>query len=1204
VTSTDDPPESSSESGHEKPYEFDFTERIGVDLVSLAVRQQLRWMFRGQETSDFGIDAQFEIVQPGQVMPNGELIAVQIKAGASYLRGGADSDEWTFYIDDKHLKYWLEHVLPVIVVLVDVDTGTSYWQAVTWETIESTPTQYALRVPKANILDATAIDGLTSMARRTIGPFDHSLSLLPSGVQTLLKSAETSDTRGARWLADLLAQGRNNAGLTAESIINGRPATITRSADPQQLWMAVGEYALSHDFHLLAGEAYLLAADVGADNSARCRAIGGILVRREDEVERSRRELERAREEGATLLAATGLAMLKHPTNSALSLPIPPELAAASESEIDSELLLIMHLGQYHEANGDSDRALEYYERAIRRAPEAHGVKLAIVRVLARHIAERGGGSGVELARAKRLANEALQDMRRWSGPSEIALRFILQFKLGRTESTQVIADASVAPFGTALAREAADSQVALAGALASLHLGRDVDRERFVEALCDHPRRRMFDGWQAMMRGDETAAVAAWSEALETLDDDVARSQCISVLTRLGQWPADAANDLRERGVIPDAMFEILHASSLVQSDFAGAIQKLRELAVDNHLGAIALVQALQTSGNGDAITECQFQMVRWGDEALPVICADLLREEGRDEEAKDLVQSLLGRDGISEDVKRRFKQWLIHYHGVRSEWPLVEQLAAELVGSDPSDEVAGWNYLIALANQRKLPKAQETLARLKLVPTDYDEIRLWVQLHFGISWPEESLGIAIDIAQNTDDKQLAVMLVSLASREIAIAERQYGAEILGTVRRVADDVGVDPRLARSYADFEQLDALLVESLRPDAATAGRVTVSVRRGEVPLGRLSSTLHIPYSQALIQRAAGITVVSSPDDLGVEVNAARRALGAQWAVELSALYVSNLLGPLGARLRSMAGRLLSVEAAAEDALRGRDVVRVETSAAMAMRYNAHTDSFVRVDVAPDDAAKLRRRASDLENVVQQCLLQREISSLPAVGYFDNAWAAAIDLARNRALPLYSDDVALRRMARAQGIETFGTHALLTVARDGTVGVDEYQMALKTLASEYVVDLPVGLDAMVELAISEQWQTLSAWEIIGRPAWWISHDQDDLAKLLSASGDPGVFVPWTKQAMAGAVSKVARLDEQADIVLEAIGAGALAAFECGASNLHYQVSELLAGTPYGIPNGRLRLMAKLSEHLEGRVGDPFATAAELIGGATVL
>ena len=105
----------------------DETDREGIAVCALQVTR-LGLAFREQGTSDFGVDAQAEMKREGR--PTGRLVGLQIKSGPSYFDEPYE-DGWIFRPKKKHVRYWLNHSLPVYVLLVKLDTMTVYWQEVT-----------------------------------------------------------------------------------------------------------------------------------------------------------------------------------------------------------------------------------------------------------------------------------------------------------------------------------------------------------------------------------------------------------------------------------------------------------------------------------------------------------------------------------------------------------------------------------------------------------------------------------------------------------------------------------------------------------------------------------------------------------------------------------------------------------------------------------------------------------------------------------------------------------------------------------------------------------------------------------------------------------------------------------------------------------------------------------------------------------------
>lgn len=143
----------------------DDAERLGVHSVARLVHRELRWKFREQHESDFGIDAMIEIADDGR--PTGQLIAVQIKSGKSYF-GTSASDQagWVFRAGKRLLDYWLDHALPVIVVLYDPRSQAAFWQHVTAERVELVGTEFRMTVPAAHRLDGSAAAQLLAISTR------------------------------------------------------------------------------------------------------------------------------------------------------------------------------------------------------------------------------------------------------------------------------------------------------------------------------------------------------------------------------------------------------------------------------------------------------------------------------------------------------------------------------------------------------------------------------------------------------------------------------------------------------------------------------------------------------------------------------------------------------------------------------------------------------------------------------------------------------------------------------------------------------------------------------------------------------------------------------------------------------------------------------------------------------------------------------
>lgn len=137
----------------------------GVNLVSRRIMEELEWIFREQPTQDYGIDGHMEVVDDEFV--TGRLIALQIKAGSSYLK---EENRTGFIFRGKmeHYNYWTNHSLPVVLVLCDLDNQTCYWEKINVETVEKiSESSWKVTVPKTQILDKSSLNTLKEIAENT-----------------------------------------------------------------------------------------------------------------------------------------------------------------------------------------------------------------------------------------------------------------------------------------------------------------------------------------------------------------------------------------------------------------------------------------------------------------------------------------------------------------------------------------------------------------------------------------------------------------------------------------------------------------------------------------------------------------------------------------------------------------------------------------------------------------------------------------------------------------------------------------------------------------------------------------------------------------------------------------------------------------------------------------------------------------------------
>ncbi len=149
----------------------DRIERQGLGWVTVR-GEAAGFAVREQPSSDYGIDAIAELID--DEIATGQLVAIQIKSGSSYL-GETKDGCYIYRPDAQHVDYWLRHTLPVIVCLCDPENEVVYWERVAKDTIESTGKGYKLAVPQVRKLGKDTREALKDLVTPRVASSDYTL---------------------------------------------------------------------------------------------------------------------------------------------------------------------------------------------------------------------------------------------------------------------------------------------------------------------------------------------------------------------------------------------------------------------------------------------------------------------------------------------------------------------------------------------------------------------------------------------------------------------------------------------------------------------------------------------------------------------------------------------------------------------------------------------------------------------------------------------------------------------------------------------------------------------------------------------------------------------------------------------------------------------------------------------------------------------
>jgi hypothetical protein len=291
---------------------------------------------------------------------------------------------------------------------------------------------------------------------------------------------------------------------------------------------------------------------------------------------------------------------------------------------------------------------------------------------------------------------------------------------------------------------------------------------------------------------------------------------------------------------------------------------------------------------------------------------------------------------------------------------------------------------------------------------------------------------------------------------------------------------------------------------------------------------------------LAQESTGPLIAASAfdDEHDEEVQVARGALDGGAVVESSALL---LLGQLEDS-ENLSGRLSFVYATAatrRDILRATSDIRDLSASPGTIGWDPRAESIYFAEMSAEQYSRYARRVSATYSQVQATITKTvsNITVMPNWDHIlgDSSWLDALQLANDMDLPLWADDLGLRRLARGLGIRAFGTPALAEAIADENLGPDpsgeDIRQCVETRSAWVgqflrcqVVDVPAHLDDVLKQIEEDGGMPLAGALAISRASWW-AWQPNPLADLLRIYAlvsklNPAVRPDWQYAAMLGA------------------------------------------------------------------------------------
>lgn len=124
----------------------------GLTLIKYIIEHDFNWIFRENHLEDdFGIDGYIDIIGDDNSV-TGKTIAVQIKTGESFFKTETPTG-WTFYGENKHLNYYSNLDIPILILIVNLDDKKVYWEEFSINKTSNTTKGWTILIPKWNKLD-------------------------------------------------------------------------------------------------------------------------------------------------------------------------------------------------------------------------------------------------------------------------------------------------------------------------------------------------------------------------------------------------------------------------------------------------------------------------------------------------------------------------------------------------------------------------------------------------------------------------------------------------------------------------------------------------------------------------------------------------------------------------------------------------------------------------------------------------------------------------------------------------------------------------------------------------------------------------------------------------------------------------------------------------------------------------------------------
>jgi tetratricopeptide (TPR) repeat protein len=586
----------------------------------------------------------------------------------------------------------------------------------------------------------------------------------------------------------------------------------------------------------------------------------------------------------------------------------------------------------------------------------------------------------------------------------------------------------------------------------------------------------------------------------------------------------------------------------------------RLRGQRRSNIYAAVRLAEILQAENRIDEAAQILAEAADvHGDQNLRLMAAFSLQQAEKSEESARFARDALARATARWTGRRRAWEILHDLAVEGGDWESAAAQARYMLGEEPDDEVARWCLVAALYQAGRVGDAWQVMNDPVMLPAPKllrnRVLRLELLARYGNR--QDVWNDAADIVRSSlEDERIAAHVLLLAYSPFErIGESERRSDTASTLPSPSQDKEAIAELHAATKEFAErypssqffrmvsvnpedpassMEALVKETQRGQSKNLE----SVLKAGLPLGMVAAVAGRPYSEIILRRGLGVLSVRSP------VSAEREAemtdllsiqLETEVLIDAAALSVVSMLSEQAAvvnatdsteaKLLGAIDRCLAADVVVRDVLRARDALKMMSPLSVA--YDFEREALVIGEEDEDELARIANRADTMLSFAHSLPpttlnLAAKEGRGSAAG--SEAWLGLIESCSATGRGLWSDDLALRRLARSEGVPTFGTTTVLDLLRKSDVVTEEeYEASILQLGMCFVVDLPLTLQALQLMAIADGWRPGSAATFLSRKWSWSASSSTCQELFLEAVGhnlgNPRALHVWTGKAVEG-------------------------------------------------------------------------------------